>query len=197
MAWFNFQLVGVTDEMKRATGEAAEAAKQSAKATEAALHVNRPFLIVAMPEMKGVFEKVEDAMRYVPKCVLISVENFGTGPADIIDICAYIVSFDPPTGDRPDTNVQYRIEDRLPPYVPILGAGKKAEIVRQFFDIGRTSDVLAVLEETKRLGVYGEIRYRGGPPDEIYLTHFFWWYFPGPKGQDFSRAFTKELNSRT
>jgi hypothetical protein len=182
MAWFNCQLVRISDEMK--------------KATRAALHVNRPFLIVAMPEMKVASEEVEkNTLRSVPKCVNISVENFGTGPADIIDISLYTFAF-PPL--MPDPPVTYKPEDRSPPLVSILGAGKSAEIARLYLDIGKASDVLAVIEERRRLGVYGEIRYRGGPPDEVYLTHFFWWYFPGtPKGQDFSRALTPELNSRT
>ena len=68
-------------------------------------------------------------------------------------------------------------------------------MITLYFDIGTVADMVAICEETKRLGVYGEIRYRGGPPEEIYITKFFWWYFYGvPKGQDFARALTLELN---
>jgi len=169
--------------------------KQQWKVTRAALHINRPFLIVAMPEMKVADEVIEGAFRHVPKCVHISVENFGTGPADIIDVSVEVIAFDPP---MPEPKVIYRPENRHQSNVPILGAAKSAEIFRRDIDLGRPSDVLAILEETRWLGVYGEIRYRGGPPDEVYLTHFFWWYFPRtPKEQNFSRALTPELNSRT
>jgi hypothetical protein len=46
IAVFNYQLVGVTEEMKQATAEAAEAAKQSARAAELLLNAERPYLFV-------------------------------------------------------------------------------------------------------------------------------------------------------
>jgi hypothetical protein len=46
IALFNYQLVGVTEEMKKATAEAAEAAKQSAKAAELVLNTERPYVFL-------------------------------------------------------------------------------------------------------------------------------------------------------
>ena len=46
IALFNYQLVGVTEEMKKATAEAAEAAKQSARAAELVLNAERPYVFL-------------------------------------------------------------------------------------------------------------------------------------------------------
>jgi hypothetical protein len=168
--------------------------KQQGKVTRAALHINRPFLIVPMPEIKVSPETVENSLYHVPRYVTVSAENFGTGPADIVDVSLCVTPFDLPT----DPKITYRPEERRQPNVPILGAGKSDAIIGRDIDLGRPRDILAVVEWKRRLGVYGEVRYRGGPPDQIYVTHFFWWYFPSsPKGQDFARASDPELNSRT
>lgn len=168
------------------------------KATRAALHINRPFLIVAMPEMRVESGMVGSAARMIPKCVTIRVKNFGTGPADVIDVTANIESFTPPSAKDRDPTVKYPVSDRQRSFVPIVRADEPVEMITLYFDIGTVADMVAICEETKRLGVYGEIRYRGGPPEEIYITKFFWWYFYGvPKGQDFARALTLELNDRT
>lgn len=53
LAFFNFQLVGVTDEMKRASKEAADAARQSARAAELALDAERPYVFIENPQMSA------------------------------------------------------------------------------------------------------------------------------------------------
>jgi hypothetical protein len=159
------------------------------KATRAALHVNRPFLIVKQPRMKGE-PPTSGGNNWIPQCAEIDVENFGTGPADIIDVNCSVEPFDLPP---PDPRVEY--QGRLSPYIPVIAARETVELMRQYFDLGPLAR--KVFDEEKRLGVYREIRYRGGPPDEIYSTRFFWWYFVGAQpAEAFARAFTKELNAR-
>lgn len=51
IAWFNWQLVGVTDEMKKVTSEAAEAARQSAEAAKLALNAERPYSFALSPKL--------------------------------------------------------------------------------------------------------------------------------------------------
>lgn len=164
------------------------------RAIIATLRVNRPFLIAQQPTMKTAPVIVDGSSRDVPQCVEIDFTNFGTGPADIVDVNAFVKPFNLPP---PDPKVKYPKKDRTRSHVPVIGAQQTVTLITQYFDIP-SDDLRPVLNEEKRLGVYGEVRYRGGPPRKIYVTRFFWWHFPGsPKEEQFARANRETLNKRT
>jgi hypothetical protein len=66
MAWFNYQLVGVTDEMTKATAEAAKAAIESAKAAELALYAERPYLFVENQKI-GIYLRLTPSLAAPPR----------------------------------------------------------------------------------------------------------------------------------
>ena len=80
--------------MKAATADAAEASKQSAKAAEASLHINRPFLLVTGMSMMPP-ARPDDKLHVIN----VIVENFGTGPADVRDYVALADLLDSPNDE--------------------------------------------------------------------------------------------------
>jgi len=191
IARFNRRLVDVTKDMERATSEAAEAAKQSAQAAEAALHADRPFLLVVAikTDIFGLGEFGEKNLHFA-----LVVRNFGNGPADITDYTAEAELFDPPTHVRSDPAVWYgpnkgqRINDSLIAPHETVHARLQTSL--------RTSreEYASAFSDDKRVGVHGRIRYRGSAK-QTYETRFFWWYFVN--GDQSARALTKELNDHT
>ncbi|HXZ82406.1 MAG TPA: hypothetical protein VED84_01490 [Acidimicrobiales bacterium] len=107
IAWFNFQLVGVTDEMKKATAKAAEAAAKSAELAARALHLDRPFLHFDSIDLKNFHP---DSRRLA---AVFTFKNRGKSVAFISDVQAalgitnmisdlpYIAGGSPPTHDFP------------------------------------------------------------------------------------------------
>jgi hypothetical protein len=191
IARFNRRLVDVTKDMERATSDAAEAAKQSAQAAEAALHADRPFLLVVgiKVDILGLGEFGEKNLHFA-----LVVQNFGNGPADITDYIAEAELFDPPTHVRSDPAVWYgpndgqRINDSL-----IAPHETVQERLRTSLSTSR-EEYASAFSDDKRVGVHGRIRYRGSAK-QTYETRFFWWYFVN--GDHSARALTKALNDHT
>ncbi len=75
---------------------------------------------------------------------------------------------------------------------PILGAGKPDTLTfedQPAFD-ARLFDQIS---DSKRLAVYGLIKYRGGPK-RAYTTRFFWWN--SPQSLPCTQGISEELNAR-
>ena len=80
IAWFNWQLVGVTDEMKKATADAAQAARESVQLSERALSIDRPMVRTESLEMKNFYDNSSNIR------VAFRLKNWGKGPAFITGI---------------------------------------------------------------------------------------------------------------
>jgi hypothetical protein len=191
IAWFNCQLVGVTKEMEGATRDAAKAATQSAQAAEAALHADRPFLLVTAIKVDtfGLGKFGEKNLH-----IAVVVRNFGNGPADITDYIAETELFDPPTHGRSDPPVWHGPNDGQRINDSLIAPHETVED-RLLTSLSMSREEYAsAFSDDKRVGVYGRIRYRGAS-NQIYETRFFWWYFAN--GDNSARALTKELNDHT
>lgn len=188
IAIFNYQLVGVTGKMQEATTKATEAA-------EAALHADRPFLLIfrvtvfhtAIPNPSG--HSLE---------ARIWLHNFGNGPADIVDYIAEAALFDR------NPRVGGAVQEPVVEYGPADGGPLGNSLIAPHID-SKGDDIVAHLtlsdddmkamrDETKRVGIHGRIRYRGAPK-QVYESRFFWWYFPDT--QECFRAANPELNAHT
>ena len=102
MAIFNFQLVGVTHQMKKATAEAADAAKR-------ALFLDRPFLYTSQPELVNLYSDSQTVNAS------FGFKNWGRSPAFVFEIRArlgVVKSLDVPTavGEQPPK----QFEDSFP-----------------------------------------------------------------------------------
>jgi hypothetical protein len=183
MAVFSYLLVCVTRELH--------------KATEGALYVNRPFLMVTKVECTDT-KFINGALTHK---FAIHLKNFGVGPADIV---TYIASADPN-----DTPIGYVTEIKEPElrYFPengqrlsdsLVGPGEE---VTDRIECRSTLDpsIFALVQDrSKTLGINGIITYRGTAP-KSYETRFFWWFFMDAdyKPIRFVRAFRPDLNSHT
>lgn len=195
IALFNWQLVGVTDEMKSATRQAADAAR-------AGLHLYRPYLLVTAIDL----EEGEFSKDY-PK---IMVQNLGTGPADIIDIRVASGLFDMRTNLGNPEAFELVVEPEGQPKesrtVIVGGTSIPTELCSVL--VSAEDEAVATMPYNSRgkttirktLAVWGSIRYRGGPPDEVYETKFFWWYLPVESVVEYKGFFLRgpnRLNRRT
>jgi hypothetical protein len=77
-----------TERYVEMTAQMVEATKQSAKATEAALHINRPFLLVTRILNDDVFHDGSTDTVWHNYYFRLELRNFGVGPADIVDFIA-------------------------------------------------------------------------------------------------------------
>jgi hypothetical protein len=191
IALFNWQLVGVTDEMKTA-------AKAAADAAEAALHVDRPFLLVTGVECTDT-KFINGILTHK---FAIHLKNFGVGPADI---ATYIAGADPL--DAPYSFTTGETKEPALTYVPERGSRLSDSLVGpgdEANDRIKCESILdhqlfALLQDgTKTLGVNGIVTYRGGAP-KIYETKFFWWFYIDADGRPvrYVRAARFDLNSHT
>ena len=160
IAWFNWQLVGVTDEMKTAT-------KATADVAELALHSDRPYGIVQIVEFG------KEPNRHAR----VILDNFGNGPLDIVEFNATRDFFDGPRF-MPKCEYWEVNTDTRTTGVVIPPKGRHTQEVPFHLTL-EERDVF--WRGDKTLGVYGRILYRGGPPNIIYETCFFWWYLPDRK----------------
>jgi hypothetical protein len=164
--------------------------REATAAAKAALHTNRPFLLVTnivsnSTETDGNWYKVESAIR---------LRNFGVGPADIVDYIAKVELFDTPESSSSEPLVTYGLDEGNRLGNPLIGPGDAVE--DRFFPgmtIGPDMRT-ARHEKRKTLATHGRIRYRGAP-EQVYITRFFWWHFTGNQGNE--RAKTPELNAHT
>jgi hypothetical protein len=155
IAFFNYKLVGVTEEMKHATAEAA-------KAAQAALEIDRPYGIIQTVELA-------DGKPYRAR---ITFRNFGRGPLDILEFITDRGLFD---SVRKEQHCQYltaNIDKRKTGRIVSPDGSFDHEFPFALTD----QQEQAVNDGEKTMGLYGRIRYRGGPPDIVYETYFFWWY---------------------
>lgn len=192
IAIFNYQLVGVTNEMKKATAEAAEAA-------EAALHIDRPFLLVT--EVKFInltFDGRADELLCIYEFEVCS-RNFGVGPADIVDYIAGAAVHNISIQMQPivEPQIQYastgrRLNDSLvAPNEWAEGRIKEKAILTR-------ADCDAVRNGEARIGIDGIIRYRGASK-QVYWTRFFWWCFLDAADNpiNIQRALRSDLNDHS
>ncbi|MGC2494462.1 MAG: hypothetical protein WA410_16605 [Candidatus Binatus sp.] len=200
IAVFNYQLVGVTDEMRKATNAAAAAA-------DAALHVNRPAIVVTgIVSQVGIHQRTgtpNTLVGYTPQ-----IYNLGSGPAEIIQVFSHSRLFEAYetrdgipnlAAEEPTVNdLLWDAEsDRREFPRTILGAGESFENYMAGYTpivnwIG-PDDIEKVELGEKLRAVYGLIRYRSSV--KKYWTRFFYWY--DPQRRSFRRAYRPELNRRT
>jgi hypothetical protein len=84
LAVFNFQLLGATHEMKKATVEAAQAAKESVLLSERSLSADRPMIRTETPELKNFYEQSQKINA------VFRLKNWGKGPAFITEVQAIL-----------------------------------------------------------------------------------------------------------
>jgi hypothetical protein len=193
IAKFNKQLVTVTADMTTATA-------QAAKAAEAALHIDRPFLLVT--DVKCI-ESTRDGraneILYIYEFD-VCLRNFGVGPADIVDyIAVAAVRSVPP----PSTILEPIVEPEAPRYAPVgrrlsdslVAPNEWAERRIKERAILTRADCDAVRNGEARIGIDGIIRYRGAS-QQVYWTRFFWWCFldAGDSPINIQRALRSDLN---
>jgi hypothetical protein len=185
IALFNGQLVGVTNEMR--------------KAAEAALDVNRPFLLVTNVSVEirhSDFVSNADIQIRHTFFVNVALKNFGVSPADIIDYTAAAEPLDPPRRpDFKDPPVWYGPLEYL--NEPIIGPGEpvpdRIHTGNGFTD--REYQMLAMHE--KKIAIYGRIHYRGAS-QKVFETRFYWWCtLLDPNPPQVQRCFTKKWNDHT
>lgn len=169
-----------------------QATEDSAKAS---IHAGRPFLLVTEVHVG----QVADDRDRITFRALLTLRNFGTGPADIIDYYAVGEVFDAPrqNPDLPGTGdplISYPDGAGHPLGDPLVEPGHSliGHIV-PYVAISRTQE--AEMPNAKRIAFHGRIRYQGTPLQR-YETRFFWWWFH-PERDQCERCLTREYNSHT
>ncbi len=194
IAVFNWQLVGVTNEMKKATADAA-------KAAEAALHIDRPFLLVTsitgeishadMAENNPAIRRFRHNLYFA-----VALKNYGVSPADIVEYTADVCLLDPPKPPNfRDPPPAYGQPSQLND--SIIGPHEPVPDRIKFSDSFDDAEYQSALDDKQRFAVYGRIRYRGAS-DKTYDTFFYWWCFViDPNQVDLYRCNTKQWNNHT
>jgi hypothetical protein len=125
----------------------------------------------------------------------ITLRNAGNSPAELIEIIATSWKFDCfPFG--PDPEWKTLIHD-LPRdiSIPVIGINRDIEPALTVRIHWTEDDIELVNTGNKRVGIYGMVRYCGGPK-ESYYTRFFWWFSPIVQ-PELQKAGSPELNERT
>jgi hypothetical protein len=183
MAAFSYLLVRITRELH--------------KATEGALYISRPFLLVTGVECTDT-KFINGVLTHK---FAIHLKNFGVGPADIV---TYIASADPndsPVGYVPEIKepeLRYFPENGNRLSDSVVGPGEEANDRIECESMLDPQLYVALQDGTKTLGINGIIVYRGTAP-KSYETKFFWWFYMDHAGRPvrFARAFRADLNSHT
>jgi hypothetical protein len=181
IAKFNWQLVGVTDEMKHATAEAASAARDSAKAAELALYAERPYLLIKnariseqtqlpLPTLLGGSNPPADRRQLK---VTFPIQNYGKGVGIIksVEVRLYVgngvFSQTPPVFER---LIRY-CDERVRVERPVVGSNDHIPCETRQLYVNPS-----LLEEVERflvsIVVVVRIRYRdvyGRPFSEVAL----------------------------
>jgi hypothetical protein len=187
IAWFNWRLVGVTDEMKKATAEAAKAAAKSAEAANFALKSDRPYLILERAELTGVLrgdnpvfpkeplqlDELTMPPRFNPRLVM-TFRNYGRGPVifreGLIRIEA-LRELPPPRDFSGCTRMGLRAN--------AISAGDEWHPLAEFnFEADWTALFPDIAAGRKRLIAYGCVRYTDPIGNDIYETGFGWIFIP-------------------
>lgn len=196
MAIFTGLLWCVSDQQKELAQAAEKIELRSVKASEHALDINRPFLLVT--GIKGWISHV-DPMEIAPEMPFrhhfyfdIAIRNYGVSPADIVDYTADADLFDPPYRDPyPVYGEVGQFNDSvISPAESILEKVKAAHSL--------TDNEWGLMQsDEKRMAVFGRIRYRGASPT-VFTTFFFWWcLLDAAETLAFARALPKRLNDHT
>ena len=168
----------------------ANATTKSADAAEAALHANRPFLLIT--GMRS--EKAETGYLYT---IYVRIRNFGIGPADIQDYCIDAEFLDPPIPPGawelipwwygPDQG--FALQD------PLVISGEERDGLQTCVFIP-PYERANITERKRWLGIHGRVRYRGALKQK-YCTQFYWFYVPDEKDGWLIRPFPDRLNKYT
>jgi hypothetical protein len=183
------------------TKKAADAAKYSAEVARFALHSNRPYLLVMNVTPKtgqkyaaskypvlGIEEPISSA--------IINVQNVGGSPAEIIEIVATSWKYEClQDTSEPAWDDKLTLDTPRDITQPVLGVGQTIEPQIRIFVNWTDENIDLVKDGTKRVALYGIIRYRSGPK-ESYYTRFFYWFSPLIR-PELQRASSVELNERT
>jgi hypothetical protein len=162
LVWLNLQLVGVTDEMKKATES-----------------VNRPFLFVADVRCPNGLKLAggEPEVFYTYEFE-IDLRNLGVGPADIFDYSAGAQAMDRDISVQPIVEPQIGYANVLGSRLgdPLIGPNETALARMRAIAMLTVKENDSVRRGEKAIAINGMIRYRGAGP-EPYWTQFFWWCF--------------------
>jgi hypothetical protein len=181
LAWFNWRLVGVTDEMKKATSEAAKAARESAEAARLALNAEKPYVFLEPIRIDEATQRVFDPIGvFLPppyqqttkitklKWLSIKIRNRGKGIAVIEEI--YVR---PCIVERRTRKIARG--ERLAIAERVIGAGEQSETGTYLPD-----KVAPPIFDSfdKRFAVVGYVRYRD-VYERRYKSTFGYYYAPG------------------
>ena len=171
----------------RVSIRAANAATKSADAALAAIHADRPHLLIARIEIVEA-HPADDVQ--LPRGAHVILENFGSGPADIVEIKADI-DFWPLEPFGPSAafaNAPQNAE------VPVVRPNGDTKFFVPAGLYNNAPDIPKLINGELAYGIYGKITYRG-LPDTRYETHFFWWY--SHPSEHVFRSGNDTLNRRT
>lgn len=186
IAWFNWQLVGVTDEMKQATAEAAKAAASGAAAARLALKIDRPYLILEHAQLTGVLRGDDPIRKETPELreltipplfsprVVLRFRNYGKGPVIFGEGIIRIDALEtlPPARDFSGCK-------RMGLQANAVRAGGIWHPYAQFnFEADWASLFPDIAAEKKSLMAYGCVRYTDPIGKDTYETGFCWIFIP-------------------
>ncbi len=172
------------------------------KATEATLHVGRPFLLVTDVAVRVSHSDPDIGPSVAVKFIHhfyfdIAIKNFGVSPADILDVTSTAEPLDPPKPpDYRDPAVAYENVGQLNDSIVSPGEAIPDRIKASYSCTEEEYTSLCA-ETNQRIAVYGRIRYRGAS-DKTFETFFYWWCFLTDRERpDLHRCNTKRWNDHT
>lgn len=194
-AFFNFITAAATAILAVFTGQLVCVTRDLHKATEAALHVNRPFLLVV--EVRC--DETKFANGVLTHRFAVVMRNFGVGPADVLQRDVWTAVHDFPTTSDSEPQLTYRpysVNNRFRESL-VVAPGETTDRITCRSDLTHQMYV-AVQDRTKALAVDGIVHYRGASP-KVYDTNFFWWCFIDDQGRPTGivRALRPDLNEHT
>jgi len=182
------------------------AIRDQAEAAEAALHANRPEIIVTSVKpnvsIHPMTRKPDTLTGYVPQ-----IYNLGSGPAEIVGIFTHTQVFEAyrqvadyvlpiPTEEPKIGDLIWDATTDQRPFPRGFLAPSESynnHLAGYFPVVWVAADIEAVTTGEKRRAVYGLIKYRGSIKE--YRTRFFYWW--NPEKRIFTKADSPELNERT
>jgi hypothetical protein len=180
--WSNFVIALATVFLAIFTGQLVCVTRDLHKATEAALHIDRPFLLVTNVQCPAFSsEGSGNEILYIYEFE-VCLRNFGVGPADIVDYIAGAAVRDRRVRGVP--LLQGIVEPEVAWFAPSGQRLAESLVAPREIANGRikTRAILsrghcdAVRNGEKAIGIDGIIRYRGAS-QQVYWTRFFWWCF--------------------
>jgi hypothetical protein len=166
------------------------AIKDSAEYARLALHVNRPYLIV-----KSIRPNLARFIEQPISSAEVILQNAGSSPAELLEIIATSWKFDCMADASEPKWDGLTLDAPRPIDTPIVGVDESTQPIAINIRWVNKNDIELVNVGAKRVGLYGIIRYRGGPK-EPYYTRFFWWFSPMIRDGELQRAWNPDLNER-